>query len=708
MVTRRKFLVTNAGLLAGAALATGTGSMIADTATAEARPRSGLRWEPGRLLPTFAPPGRLQAGSIAELPGEDQLLLSTLAGVINRHRPELYFSYDKGDDAVDRIWLRDFPRVRWHQDPTQLIRRYCDRIAGAIVYDPEVPDTINVATTLAGLHDSVVATADQAQRYGLKIIDDLRGRFTGQDKVAIYRWQLENLWPQCDHRLLTGLAPTRTVDVDGVTWTEIARETEQIRDSSNRTELTVDLSSELGGEAVYVRFADAFTNDGWGASVASVTATADGTVVADFLPDTDEEAKYLFASTSSIGGEANRFADGGNYWIYRFEPPAGTTKFTVTVDIWNQYLITATDTAPTRVEPFPYFRDYVVATKAMLVWLDPNGEPGELLSEIFAKTASTTPYLGWFSNDVAGEWGGVDLASQQQVEVFAADFYANGTVHGGVRAHISSKIDKPRPVDLRNKIYLTLTFGEGDNIQYCQRHLRELWDNADRGKVPTNWTIDPVLADAGPAIYRYYQKTATKNDLLICGPSGAGYTYGNSWPDDSFVDFAELTQRYLDRTGLDLVYAYSTGNGAVTFTDEVLKIYAEHTRLRGIIQSSGAGGVVTGGKLPVIRNFSPAGDAGEFKAGLDDHAADWDQSTPFFIAGGVNAWNWTPTDVAELADLLAEDDRYEVVLADTFFDLLRQVDSPQPSVPAASASRRRSTPTANATSRPTAVPSTRS
>lgn len=104
----------------------------------------------------------------------------------------------------------------------------------------------------------------------------------------------------------------------------------------------------------------------------------------------------------------------------------------------------------------------------------------------------------------------------------------------------------------------------------------------------------------------------------------------------------------------------------------------------------------------MIRNFSPAGGAAEFKAALDDHAADWTGDTPFFIAGGVNAWNWTPTDVARLGALLADDDRYQVVLADTFFTLLGQVAAPQPPVPAAG------TRTASrASARPTAVSSQR-
>jgi hypothetical protein len=690
MVTRRQFLTTNGLIVAGTAtgaIGCGVLSPVLPASAAASSPTGGIIWMPGRLLPKFGEPGHLHAASVAALPGEDQLLLTTLQGVVNRRKPTLYFLYDRGEDTPDERWLAGFDpeQVTLHADALSLIDTYRNQAKGAIVYDPEVPDSINVATTLAGLENAVVATAEQAARYGFRIIEDLRGVFTGQDKVQIYRWQLEHLWPRCDHRLLAGLPPARLVDVPGVAWREVARETEQIRDSSNRALLTFDLSQDLGGEAVYLRFADAFTNDGWGASVGSVTAVADGEVIAEFIPGTAEEEPFLFSGNSAIGGEQNRFADGGNYFVYRFAPPAGTTSFSVTVEIWNQYLVTATDTAPSRSEPIAYFRDYVVATRAMVVWLDPNGAPGELLAEIFDRTAPTTPYLGWFSNDVAGEWGGVDLAAAHGVEVFAADFYMNATVHGGVRAQIDSRPRRPKPASLANKIYLTLTFGEGDNLQFCQRHLRELWDNADRGKVPTNWTISPVLADAGPGIYRYFQQTATANDLLICGPSGAGYTYGGSWPGNTFAKYADVTERYLRRTGLDLVYAYNRrneeDNGWIPLDGRVLDLYRRRTSLRGIIQSWETGGILATGELPVIGNYSKPGNAAEYKQALDAHVGDWDGSTPFFIAAGINAWNWTPHDIVELAALLAEDNRYRIVLADTFFDLLKRASNPQPRWP---------------------------
>jgi hypothetical protein len=629
-----------------------------------------------RLMPGFGRPERLHYGDVSKLSGGDQTLLTTLQGIVNRTKPELYFLYAPGTpNGPDAKWLKDMrlPTVRY-DDPLDLVAKFRHRIRGAIVHDPAVPDSLNVATTLAGLENAVVADAEQAKAHGLRIVKDLRGVFDG-DRVKTYRWQLENLFPRCNQKLLTGLPPTMVVQGENVQWTEIARETRQIRDSSNRGTYDLDVSAQLGKDAVFVRFGDSFGDDGWGASVLQVSVKANGTEIARFLPNTPEEAPYLFeAANSSIGGEGNRFADGGNYWIYRFAPPAGTTSLVVTVEMWNQYLVTATDTAPTRIEPFPYFRDYVVATKALVSWLPPNGPTGELLSEHFAKVGPTVPYAGWFSNDVAGEWSGVDLASQGGSQVLPADFYMNGTVHSGFVAPISDKVRRVRRLEPKNKVYVTLTFGEGDNVQYCQRRMRDLWDDPRRGEAMVNWTISPLLAEIGPGLFSYYQRTATANDLLICGPSGAGYTYPGSWPADQLPAYLELSGDFMRRTGMDLVYAYNhrDANGWVAFPEEIAQGYADHTPLKGIIQSwEGGDLLVKRGGLPIIGNFSPPGKAAEYKAALDAHIADWDGSKPLFIAGGINAWSWTPSDVAELALLLK--DPYELVLGNTFFDLLNRV-----------------------------------
>jgi hypothetical protein len=60
---------------------------------------------------------------------------------------------------------------------------------GYVIWEPAVSASLNVAFTIAGLDDAVVVTADQVplvERHGLKKIDDLRGRYTGQTDAQIY------------------------------------------------------------------------------------------------------------------------------------------------------------------------------------------------------------------------------------------------------------------------------------------------------------------------------------------------------------------------------------------------------------------------------------------------------------------------------------------------------------------------------------------
>ena len=671
MVSRRTFLAGSGAVTAG-----GFGLLQALPAHA-ATNTSGSTAGATRLLPGFGRPEHLHYGDVSKLSGGDQTLLTTLQGIVNRTEPELYFLYSPGTpDGPDAKWLADMhlPTTRY-DDPLDLVAKYRHRVRGAIVHDPAVPDSINVATPLAGLENAVVADADQVKAHGLRIVKDLRGVFDG-DRVKTYRWQLDNLFPRVTHQLLAGLPPTMVVDAENVGWQEIARETRQIRDSSNRGTYDLDVSAKLGKEAVYVRFGDSFGDDGWGASVLQVSVKANGTEIARFLPNTPEEAPYLFdGSHSSIGGEGNRFADGGNYFIYRFAPPAGTTSLTVTVEMWNQYVVSITDTAPTRVEPFPYFRDYVVATKALVSWLPPGGATGDLLIEHYAKYPPLAPYMGWFANDVSGEWDGVDLASQGGSPVIAADFYMNGTVHAGFSAPISDKVRPVRRITKpKNKVYVTLTFGEGDNIQYCQRRMRDIWDDPKRGEALANWTISPLLAETGPGLFSYYQRTATANDLLICGPSGGGYTYPGSWPADQLTQYLKMSGDFMRRTGMDQVYAYNNrANGQwVPFPEGIAKGYADYTPVKGIIQSwDGDPLLVRRGGLPIIGIWGAPGKAAEYKAALDARIANWDGASPLFIAGGIGAWSWTPSDMAELARLLT--DPYELVLANTFFDLLNRV-----------------------------------
>ena len=74
-------------------------------------------------------------------------------------------------------------------------------LKGAVIWDPDVPATLNVATTIAGIEDGVVLSPQMVDRYlgewGLPVLEDLRGRFTGAEtgsaKNDAYRWAIREI-----------------------------------------------------------------------------------------------------------------------------------------------------------------------------------------------------------------------------------------------------------------------------------------------------------------------------------------------------------------------------------------------------------------------------------------------------------------------------------------------------------------------------------
>ncbi|HEX4808235.1 MAG TPA: GxGYxYP domain-containing protein [Bryobacteraceae bacterium] len=664
-VTRRNFLGTAAGVSAYAGLS----ALVARGQVSSSG--QGLIWPPNQALPTFLPVDYLEAGNIESLSGDQQLLLTTLQGIVNRRKPRLYWF--KSGDNTDQIWLGTFnvPNTVAN-DPFSLLDKYRDEIRGAIVYDPANPHTINAATSLAGVMDAVVASADLANQYQLPIVFDFRGRFSNS-KLDVYNWVLDNYWDQLTHRLLTGISPATPGPTPGVTWTTLLEQTTHVHDSSNKNTYTVDLTPFLGGQAVWVRFQDYFQNDGWGPSVQQVTVLADGNAIASFQPGTAAEQPFLYeADNSAIASGGWRFADSTTYFIYQISPPAGTKTLTLQVLMWNQYLVTATTQPPLVYTPFTDLRDYIVATQSFVFWLDPEVPSAEadLFTQILQKVAPDTPYLGWFVD--GREVQGVTMLSQNASFVGAADLSTNLSVHGGIRVPIRP-FQPPAPVaQLQNKVYVTITMSEGDNLQYCEHRLRTIWDDPNRGKVPLNWSVSPLLLDAAPGILYYYQSTQTPNDFWVAGPSGAGYTYPGAWPAADLPSYTQRTGEYMARTGMNVIFALNHPNGTVTnFTNAVAADYVQYVRgLLGILGDwTSSSSVTAPDGLPVITEIGITTIA-QGQAALAAATKNWSANSPLFVAISAIAWNLAPTDINNLVASLGS--QYEVVRADVFFELLRQ------------------------------------
>ncbi len=103
-------------------------------------------------------------------------------------------------------------------------------------------------------------------------------------------------------------------------------------------------------------------------------------------------------------------------------------------------------------------------------------------------------------------------------------------------------------------IYLTFTLSDGD--QLMMMHTGELgnWYHPARGKVPFNWEVQPLLAELAPGLLEKYISSATENDCLVAGPSGAGYIVPPLAPH--LAKYMDETDKICHQSGIQVVTSY--------------------------------------------------------------------------------------------------------------------------------------------------------
>lgn len=131
--------------------------------------------------------------------------LASMQGIINRDEPILYINnegYGRPEYWLDIMskdgrWLEG--RERKTITGLDAVHNLASgKLKGAVIWDPDVPATINVATTIAGVEDAVIFSPSMADKYlkkwNLKVVKDLRGMFTGKEtgskKNDAYRWAI--------------------------------------------------------------------------------------------------------------------------------------------------------------------------------------------------------------------------------------------------------------------------------------------------------------------------------------------------------------------------------------------------------------------------------------------------------------------------------------------------------------------------------------
>lgn len=313
-----------------------------------------------------------------------------------------------------------------------------------------------------------------------------------------------------------------------------------------------------------------------------------------------------------------------------------------------------------------YLRDYLVAVKSAVVWLDPSvSEDATTLGRFVSQmTPVGGVYVGWWPNEGAD----MDWIGQYGIPVMASDFFDNGSVYGGVVTPISVP-PIPPPPPLQNKVYVSITLSDGDNVQYMQHAMYENWQSSSRGTIPIGWTVQPLLADFDPGLLNYYWRTATTNDCLVAGPSGAGYTHIEYWSSGNVASYTEAANFYLQRSGIRTVTIWdnvstATGNAYATNCPTLLGVNDQDDGYftKDFKTLAGMGFPSSG---------SYASTASDLVNAVTNTAADWSGSSPMFIAVQGDAWDVTPADCQTVASSLAPA-KYVVVRPDQLFLLYQE------------------------------------
>ena len=225
-----------------------------------------------------------------------RILAISLQGIINKYKPCIYLVYGRNEE----IWLKElvlqygiaFKEVSLEE----LILKFKDHIKGYIVYDDELPETINIATILASIHDSIIVSPkeeDFAKQFGLKKVEDLRSKWKNREEM--YEWLIKYLLPMTNNRVIAFLH----VRVPPPGWTN--RFDLELRDYLISTQsLVITMSPRYDGipytsydwvllEEIYDRYLPPVVIMGWwydeGANVARLSERGFSIVATDLVPN---------------------------------------------------------------------------------------------------------------------------------------------------------------------------------------------------------------------------------------------------------------------------------------------------------------------------------------------------------------------------------------------------------------------------------------
>lgn len=218
-------------------------------------------------------------------------------------------------------------------------------------------------------------------------------------------------------------------------------------------------------------------------------------------------------------------------------------------------------------------------------------------------------------------------------------------------------------------VYLTFTLSDGDQLMMMSTGELGNWYNPQRGSLPFNWETQPLLVELAPALFEKYFRTATPNDCLVAGPSGAGYIIPPLAPR---LDVYLADSRHLCRqAGIQVITFYvadpprrilrQLGN----YSQGLTGYLGGYAVLNRTLQTQVGNAMFVGNQWPPVAHLWDSADEMLDKVRKLTQAA---EPLPRFIGIHLFAYRTTLADVARFATSI-NDPHIHIVRADNFLRL---------------------------------------
>ena len=469
------------------------------------------------------------ADSTAVLDVWDELhATATLQGIVNRQRARLYVDYVvNGTTAVDAWWWAMYRREGWLagrdtltvRSVVEAVERFRSLVKGAVVYDPCVASTSNVASAVAGIEGVVAVRYDLRPQSlysrlclggprlpvkcwlvnpdgsplftGRGLVPGTERRSSGSAKCDPYLWFIE-------HYMKTGRCPARYAGYyQDQQWRRMPGRT-----NHNHHQLT-------NHDFFVSRRGFFFDLSPWGDEPATDDPSQPvGT-------DLTTLCELLHTADSLGGGRRMCYIGGFPPWAFKYTRRVGG-----------------------------HHED--VATE----W-----QFSELISHYNAFKDADAIAFGALAN--ASFWQHFPTKRRYtQPWVSRSDLRARGLIDG--EGHVDTS---------RN--YFLIYVGDYDAASWVSQMMPQLWTSPERGRMPMMWCVSPVLGQRVPHALHYLRETATPNDYFAAADNGAGYMMPGTaeWQDSTegttrHVDaWRRHCQRHYRKWGLSVTGFIIDGNG---------------------------------------------------------------------------------------------------------------------------------------------------